>query len=131
MFIGGIAASHEAYAVFRTIDGGAHWSPVVQAPIGPALGTHVGAGAYPGPIAVLDSNDVWVVGACGPCDDNGTTSIEATHDGGLTWDPPVTIPGAGAFPHDLQFADPQHGWLATTDGIFATADGGRTWVKQR
>jgi len=134
LFADGVAAGSQAYAVFRTVDGGVHWAPVVQAPIGPKLGTHVGAGPSAGLIAVVDSRNAWVTGNCGGCEaggTTGTTSIEATHDGGLTWDPPVTLPPTGAFLQDLQFTDPRRGWLATFSGLFATTDGGRTWLRQR
>ena len=73
----------------QTVDGGAHWQPVMQAPMGPSLGVHVGNGAGPGPISVVDGNDAFVVGTCGPCEEGISpfpSSIEATHDGGLTAD---------------------------------------------
>jgi hypothetical protein len=93
----GAAAGHRAYLVFRTIDGGVHWQPVMQAPMGPSLGVHVGIGAGPGPISVVDADNAFVVGSCGPCVDRISpfpSAIEATHDGGLTWDPPAEIVGA-------------------------------------
>lgn len=138
------AANRLPYVLFRTTDGGSSWQPVMQAPTGPAMGAQVGAGEYPGPLSLVNENDAYVVGSCYQCASThpevredeaitcgtGTgdcTKIEATHDGGVTWDPPVPVPGAGSFPESLDFVDASHGWLASGNGVFATADGGKTW----
>jgi photosystem II stability/assembly factor-like uncharacterized protein len=124
----GVGAGHEAYLVFRTVDGGASWQPVMQAGMGPSLGVHVGVGAYAGPFSVVDASTAFVVGTCAPCGAGGKSSIEVTHDGGVTWEQPVEISRAGAGTHSLFFVDREHGWLATETGVFATTDGGQTWV---
>ncbi len=126
----GVAAGSEAYIIYGTVDGGQHWQPVVRGPTGPVSDGHVGAGGYPGPISVLDGSNVYAVTVCSACNGDGSSSIEVTHDGGTTWQPPVEIAGAGAFVRSLDFVDRDHGWLASSNGIFATADGGRTWTKQ-
>jgi photosystem II stability/assembly factor-like uncharacterized protein len=130
----GVAAGSEAYLISRTVNGGKNWQSVIQSWIGPSLGVHVGAGVYPGPVSVVDANDTFVVGTCPACEEGNISPfpsvIEATHDGGLTWDAPDAITDAGTAVESLSFVDAEHGWLATQNGVFATTDGGRTWIKQ-
>jgi photosystem II stability/assembly factor-like uncharacterized protein len=132
LFTDGVAAGNEAYASFATNDAGAHWAPMTHGGMGPSVGGHTTAGGYPGPISVLDAADDYVVTSCTACEE-GTSAIEVTHDGGTTWSPPVDIDGAGAasFGASLDFISRDHGWLASRGGIFATSDGGATWVRQR
>lgn len=75
---------------------------------------------------------------------NGSLRLWRTQDGGLSWeassigdlpvDPGAAIPGA-----HLTFIDANHGWAAivlpsssnfSLGALFATQDGGRTWVKR-
>jgi photosystem II stability/assembly factor-like uncharacterized protein len=128
LYADGVAAGSQAYAVFRTVDGGANWQTVMQSPIGPSLSVHVGVGQSAGTLTVLDAANAWVVSTCGPCGENGTSSLEMTHDGGTSWESPVQLSGAGGFPQTVQFVDRDDGWLATASGVFATNDGGQTWV---
>lgn len=129
-FADGVAAGSEAYAIFRTIDGGSHWEFVIEGSLGGAMRTHKGPGQAPGPIDVPDDADAYVVGVCSACHGSGTSSIEVSHDAGTTWGDPVEIVGAGPFATALDFVDMAHGWLATDDGLFATTDGGQTWARQ-
>ena len=43
----GFAAGHQAYLVFRTVDGGAHWQPVMQDDISPAQVGNRGVRKFP------------------------------------------------------------------------------------
>jgi photosystem II stability/assembly factor-like uncharacterized protein len=81
---------------------------------------------------VLDAANRYLVTSCTACE-QGTSAIEVTHDGGAMWSAPVEINGAGAasFGASLDFISRDHGWLAGRGGIFATSDGGATWVRQR
>ena len=88
----------------------------------------------PGPAVqsagLLDATDGWTL---------TSTGLFITADGGVTWRA-ATVPG----PHTnlgvlgVDFADPQHGWLATLDStdftsrvfdVWRTDDGARTWQK--
>ena len=130
----GVGLGHQGYFVFRTDDAGLHGLPVMQAPMRLSLNVHVGSGPYSGPISVVDANNTFVVGTCPACEEGDVSPfpsvIEATHDGGLTWDTPAEIVGAGQAAQSLSFVDAQHGWLASYNGVFATSNGGRTWMKQ-
>ncbi len=60
---------------------------------------------------------------------DGATVLAGTTDGGTSWSevsrPPITP--ADCPDADLQFADPNDGWLLCQD-LFSTHDGGRTWA---
>ena len=48
-----------------------------------------------------------------------------TTDGGTNWQP-VTIPDGGSYVN-LQFLNTQNGFMASSEGILRTIDGGNTW----
>jgi len=48
-------------------------------------------------------------------------------DVGRTWRPTPVADEAGAGVHDPWFVDAYHGWVADTDGLWRTVDGGATW----
>jgi photosystem II stability/assembly factor-like uncharacterized protein len=72
-------------------------------------------------------------------------TILRTEDGGATWAPiaiPPNIPlpeeiaetidPADILLYDVDFVDPEHGWIVGEFGVvFTTADGGRTWSAQQ
>ena len=91
----------------------------------------VGAGSYPGAIAIIDAAHAVYAAQCPPCNPAQST-IETTADAGATWRiaPQLTAPSPSADPDSIDFVDAQHGWLATEDGIYATTDGGDTWAHQ-
>ncbi len=60
---------------------------------------------------------------------DGRTLLRTT-DGGLAWQAIAQVP-ADPFSFDrdpvIDFSDPVHGWVATTQGLYASVDGGLTW----
>ena len=65
----------------------------------------------------------WIAGTPG-------TRVFQTADAGRTWTASAT--GSNVPLRAIAFADDQHGWAAGDLGtILATADGGRTWQRQR
>lgn len=133
---GGVAASQQAYAVFRTLDG-ARWEAVLQgqytSPLG-AGGPSEGIDAYAGPFDIVDSSVAFFAGFCPACDPQPLPSITRTDDGGRTWEHFTIQAAAGGEPQAVSFTDARRGWLLATleDGteVYATADGGRTWSRQ-
>jgi hypothetical protein len=72
-------------------------------------------------ISVL-GNDVWTGGSGG--------ALFHSHDGGQYWIR-VTLSGEAASVVSIQFDDPQHGTVTTSEGTrWSTSDGGATWIKQ-
>ena len=116
--------------IFRTVDGGMHWSQVETTP---ARGT-----AAPGALPVscakygmtfADSTTGWVAGGCV----NGGPFFEVSHDGGATWRPQTFDCGIGCALNTPQFTSPLDGELVAANGtplLFATTDGGRTWTQR-
>jgi photosystem II stability/assembly factor-like uncharacterized protein len=132
MFHGGAGMSHGAYLVYRTLDGGRTWAPMLVSGWGtPPELNKLGLpsiDAYPGPFDALDANTAFFLGFCGPCESIGTASITRTTDGGRTWqhDNIAFVRQASA----LSFVDARHGWITAGARILATADGGKTWHQQ-
>lgn len=131
LYADGIAAGNEAYALFRTVDAGATWRPVLREGMGPRVDATIAAGSYPGPFDVIDATHAVFVAQCPPCEQAQST-VEITADAGLTWRQSANIPAPYPLggPSSVEFIDPMHGWLATGDGIHATSDGGETWMRQ-
>ncbi len=136
---GGVAMHNMTHAVYRTLDGGKTWRPVLQHQV-PGLGAP-GSGPVPGPLRVVDESVAFFFSHCTPC--NGFQDrIFRTTDGGITWDASVPIPNLGRVA-DAEFLDANHGWvvgrwydsedfrnLESYAVILATTDGGKTWVQQ-
>lgn len=113
----GIALGAEGGA-FRTVDAGAHWTPVTT-PIG-AIGQ--------GHIAFADAQVVVAVSS-----DSTAGSIFRSTDGGQTWSIVRPLSGAadeGRF-SKIRFVSPLVGVAVGTRGALArTADGGLTWTDE-
>jgi photosystem II stability/assembly factor-like uncharacterized protein len=116
--------------IFRTVDGGMHWSRVEMTP---ASGT-APAGALPvgcakNGMTFADQTTGWVAGACA----GGGPFFDVTHDGGATWIPQSFGCPAGCSLESPQFTSRLDGVLVAAVGtpmLFATTDGGRTWVQR-
>ena len=54
--------------------------------------------------------------------------VAKTVDGGLTWTEMPLVANPKAVELGIGFADEAHGWVGSTAGGFATADGGRSWT---
>ncbi|MGA7988888.1 MAG: YCF48-related protein [Candidatus Dormiibacterota bacterium] len=115
--------------IFRTVDGGLHWSQVETTPASGAAGR----GAIPAEcvmsgMAFLDATTGWVAGNC-----IGGGFLAVTHDGGSTWSQEPF-----ACPEECTLNAPQ--FVSALDGVlvasvsrpflFATTDGGRTWTQR-
>jgi hypothetical protein len=116
--------------IFRTVDGGMHWSQVEMTP---ARGT-VAEGALPvgcvkNGMTFVDQSTGWVAGACV----GGGPFFDVTHDGGATWTPQSFACATGCSLNPPQFTSPLDGVLVAAIGIpvlFATTNGGRTWTQR-
>jgi hypothetical protein len=118
--------------VLRSADHGRHWRVV--------LSPHVSTSSL-GLVAsyFLGPQHGWAAWE----DENGSTSVYRTSDGGLSWHRSEALAGTPNIPvlfDQLFFADPQHGWLlgvgtnfnpGSADSLtmfwWRTDDGGRTW----
>lgn len=118
--------------IYRTTDGGVHWQDVSPTGISPAS---VAATYF------LDAAQAWAAVSSSGSETGGsiptTVTIYRTTDGGQTWEhgEPISI-SAGGGPGQLDFVDPQHGWLMASLGagmmheavaIYSTTDGGMQW----
>ncbi len=54
--------------------------------------------------------------------------ISYTNNGGKNWMRMESIPDGRYL--DISFCNPVYGWIVGYDGIYATRDGGKTWIKQ-
>jgi photosystem II stability/assembly factor-like uncharacterized protein len=111
--------------IYRTVDGGLHWSQVETTPATgtPAKGAlPTGCSAYG--MTFVSSTTGWVAGACGQA-----TLFDVTHDGGVTW-APQSFPCIKCALYPPKFSSPLDGRVfggSGSSGLFVTTDGGRTW----
>jgi len=111
--------------IYRTVDGGLHWSQVEMTPASgkAARGSlPVGCSAYG--MTFVSPTTGWVTGSCGLA-----TLFDVTHDGGATW-APQAFPCINCALYPPQFSSPLDGQLmggSGESGLFVTTDGGRTW----
>ena len=67
--------------MYRTVDGGLHWSQVEMTPAtGTAARGALPVGCSPYGMTFLNVTTGWVAGSCGQA-----TLFDVTHDGGVTW----------------------------------------------
>jgi photosystem II stability/assembly factor-like uncharacterized protein len=130
--------SQEPYVLYRTLDGGHHWTAVldegyfsIDYPTARAPG---GPGGHIGPLSIAGPRTVYILGLCLVCM-QGQVQIMGTRDGGRTWSRPLAVPGLTfQGPYAIAFVDASHGWVAGPIGghgaILATTDGGGTWTRQ-
>jgi hypothetical protein len=116
--------------IFRTVDGGMHWSQVEMTPArGTAAPGALPVGCAKNGMTFIDSTTGWVVGACA----GGGPFFEVTHDGGASWSPQPFDCASGCSLGAPAFTSPLDGVLVAEVGIsvlFATTDGGRTWTQR-
>ncbi len=126
-------------ALFRTVDGGAHWSEVIQLGTTGLGGSPDGRGVASGCVELtavfISDTDGWITGTCAI----GPPPLYVTHDGGLTWAEQNLPRSAGglysqtSFPP--RFTSAEDGTLITEDAaaapvsadLFSTMNGGATW----
>jgi hypothetical protein len=126
-------------ALFRTADGGAHWSEAAVSGSGTPAAS--GAGAIPSGCDTLTATFAtattgWLTGTCL----SAAAPLYVSHDGGVTWTTqplgslPASPAGGTSFPP--AFTSAQSGTLLTENqsltgvdtSLFATADGGVSWL---
>jgi photosystem II stability/assembly factor-like uncharacterized protein len=131
--------SNEVVTVYSTTDSGLHWTQHSPKTLGNVAAVYFrgleGWALSEGELAQPQTNA------------GGATLYRST-DGGAQWSKVAFVPGvtgmamlggfwgkfSGVGENILEFADSQHGWLATgaiatatNSGLLATTDGGRTW----
>ena len=102
-------------------------SPSITQP-SPTAASPRGPGAPPlhfQDLAFRSSQEGWAAGF----DPAGAHHVLVTHslDGGATWSAPVIVANSSPGPVAVRFADYLHGFVSGDFGLFATADGGKTW----
>jgi photosystem II stability/assembly factor-like uncharacterized protein len=109
-------------SLVRSGDGGSTWIALPKLPAG--LGEGEGLGAS-GP------GDLWVVLQHG-VDGATRRTLLRSEDGGATWRQ-VRLPDAMPLdgPLCVSAHSPSDAWLLSQEGLFATRDGGRSWVWAR
>jgi len=113
-----------AGALYRTSDGGNHWTLVsVQAGANSA-----GCTALP-PVAFSSTTTGWMRVQCGNTGGAYPLQLLVTHDGGATWALQVLAPSSCCVTPLPTFLDTQHGWLFVSGDplLLGTSDGGGTW----
>lgn len=116
--------------IFRTVDGGMHWSQVEATPARGAVapGALAAACAKNG-LTFLNATTGWVAGYCV----GGGPFFEVTHDGGATWSAQSVACATGCMLSPPQFTSSLDGVLVASAGtsfLFVTTDGGRTWSQR-
>ena len=108
----------------HSTDGGRTWANVRT----------IAEPSYPAPIVFVDADHGWYADTV--CQDTCRVVVNATADGGQTWNESDLGP---AHIYDMAFADAVNGWLnvarcneltCSPDEIIHSADGGRTWIRQ-
>lgn len=106
----------EMVAIYSSVDDGTTWDMVTVVDAeGPLPDELIAAGV------AFASNNTWWVAASGEA--GAVTTV--TVDGGETWQTHGEGPSGSVL--EVQAFDDQTAWLTTTDGLFATFDGGNTW----
>jgi photosystem II stability/assembly factor-like uncharacterized protein len=132
LFTDGHAASHQAYAVYASFDGGAHWvAELAQFVHTPRKVPRIDD--YPGPFDVVSPQVAKFLGLCVACG-RGRPSLTATATHGRAWvHRRMSVP-RGVRAYSVMFVDRRRGWVAEADGrttrIAHTGDAGVTWTLQ-
>jgi photosystem II stability/assembly factor-like uncharacterized protein len=132
------------WALYRTGDAGATWTPVAQSgQFFPATGAPHGASGWNRVrLAAVDATTAYVIGTCVPCSppdmrESGTISLGVSRDAGQSWQDLPPLPDAFgqpivSAPFAASFPSPTHGWLIApgSASLYATTDGGATWTSR-
>ncbi len=132
----GAAASNEGVGLYRTSDGGQHWTRIEQ-----TLGLgHDAPGSLPfacgkAGLSFVSLTTGWVSGSC----EASGAFLTVTHDGGLTWQSQI-LPGTEGMLYQSPTVSPpvffssSAGYLVFFQGTFGqsvlytTTDGGQSWA---
>ena len=132
LFTDGAATSHQAYAVYASFDGGAHWlAELAQFIHTPRKVPRIDD--YPGPFDVVSPQVAKFIGLCVACG-RGRPSLTATATHGQVWvHRRMSVP-RGVGDYSIMFVDRLRGWVAEADGrttrIAHTGNAGVTWTLQ-
>jgi len=132
----GAAMGNDPVRLYRTSDGGRHWSLIAASPLqtqpGTGLGTLPSACDKTG-IAFATPADGWLTGACFPLAD----AVLASHDGGVNWAPQaLPLPADACMPDVCIISPPRFfgstGFLTIDHGgkppyLLVSHDTGATW----
>ncbi len=121
----GLVSLADPPAIYRTTDGGSHWTPL-------RFPAYVSASAD-----FSDALHGWILGFTGSTEQLAS-QLSYTSDGGDTWRilpqvPTFPIGGkGGAFTRNIAFRSPIEGWLAGAEApgravVYSSIDGGATW----
>ncbi len=107
--------------VWQTLDGGKTWDRMKS-----------GSKASLRAVCFVDELQGWAVGRTERASDTSVGTVLKTSDGGLTWEEATDTPLPGL--NVVKFFDEKtgiaagDGTFAAPSGLFATADGGKTWL---
>lgn len=120
-WVAGVIYSSGTIYLFRTDDGGRHWSPVsLELPAG---GENAELGIDKDQMQFTSATDGFLVVRM--AGDSTQTAVYITDDGGDSWRlTPTVIPGAGA----TAFLSPQEMILYNGEQFYVTRDAARTWA---
>ncbi|MNB75622.1 Ycf48-like protein [compost metagenome] len=123
---------HQPTLVFRTSDGGRSWKAARL----PASGEW--EKGYGGFISFVDDLHGYILKTSDPSLGFMQKSLFRTADGGVSWSRVGEITGSiDSYPTGMVFRNETSGWITSSNHgqedilTFRTADGGRTWTKQK
>jgi photosystem II stability/assembly factor-like uncharacterized protein len=114
-----IMGSAKVGPLYRTIDGGLHWTLVTEQPA--ASGVCSAAGG----ISFISTTTGWMPAP--GCSGGSPLTYRVTHDGGVTWTDQAPGLDCGCDGTAPVFFDGKHGLLVAGDYLLVTSDGGATW----
>jgi len=113
-------------SIYQTSDGGNHWRSSQP------------DAAISSNISFVNVNDGWAIG-----NSDHNTTVYATTNGGQTWQPTAKPGAKSAVVDSIDFISPTDGWIlinnstsstansgASSDELFQTQDGGKSWSAQ-
>jgi photosystem II stability/assembly factor-like uncharacterized protein len=132
----GAAASNEGVGLYRTSDGGQHWTQIEQTlGLGHDAPGSIQFACGKAGLSFVSLTTGWVSGSC----QAGGAFLTVTHDGGLTWQSQV-LPGTEGILYQSPTISPpvffssSAGYLVFFQGTFGqsvlytTTDGGQSWA---
>jgi photosystem II stability/assembly factor-like uncharacterized protein len=126
---GDLSPDPAAQGLYRTVDGGLHWTLQSTGP-----GAAATACFFDGGMTFISATRGWIQYGCPPAFGHSQPELLVTGDAGATWrvQPVATASRCPCRIDAPVFVDPQHGFIqgSASDGtplLFASADGGSNW----